>query len=351
MISVKDSITDLDRQTKEIEQKRRFAGKCLQLCRQSLRAVEDHVFPLFPAAARKTEPDWRQLHSCVREDAAEDVLDSTPRLVERVLHNYSLESRRAQREDLESVKSILGVMAEAVGTTRLRTNTYSESMGGLCESLGRLAKMDSLEELRGQLAAEAAQVRKTVARMVLESEASLQVMETDLANFQTRLTAAEAAASTDALTGLANRREMERQLDLRIHQMTPFCALLFDLDEFKSINDRFGHECGDQALRLFADVLNEQVRPGDMVARWGGDEFFVIFDCAMKDALRRSLQISAKLARRYEINWKGKAISIPLQASSGVVEYRHGETSSGLFRRADEAMYAVKAKRSQARPD
>jgi len=351
MISVKDSITDLDRQTKEIEQKRRFAIKCLQLCQDSLRAVEDHVFPLFPEAARKTEDDWRQVHSCVREDAAEDVLDATPRLVERVLHNYSLESRRAQREDLESVKSILSVMAEAVGTTRLQSNTYSESMEGLCESLGRLAKMDSLEELRGQLAAEASQVRESVARMVRESGASLLSMEKDLANFWTRLAAAEAAASTDPLTGLANRRELERQLDLRILGMTPFCALLFDLDEFKSINDRFGHECGDQVLRLFADVLNEQVRPGGMVARWGGDEFFVIFDYTMKDALWRSQQISAKLARRYEISWKGKAISVALRASSGVVEYRHGETSSALFRRADEAMYAVKAKRWLAPPD
>ena len=88
-----------------------------------------------------------------------------------------------------------------------------------------------------------------------------------------------------------------------------------------------------------------------MAARWGGDEFFANFDCAIKDALRRNLRISVKLARRYEINWKGKAISIPLQASSEVVEYRPGETSGALFRRADEAMYAVKAKRSQARPD
>jgi diguanylate cyclase len=351
MISLKAAVSELDQRSQELEQKKRFATKCLQLWQGSLRAVEDHMFPLFPDAARKAEEDWQQVHSCVQEDAPEELLDSTPRLVERVLHNYALESRRSQRDDLESVKSILGVMADAVGSTRSRTNTYSKSMEDVCESLGRLAQTESLDELRRRLVLEAGQVRESVAQILRASEASLLAMETDLQYFRTKLAEAEAAASTDPLTGLANRRELERQLDLRIRQMTPFCAMLFDLDEFKSINDRFGHECGDQALRRFADVLNEQVRPGDVVARWGGDEFFVIFDCAMKDAMRRSQQISLQLTRRYEINWKGKSISIPIQASSGVVEYCCGETAAALFRRADGAMYAVKAKRSPAQPD
>jgi diguanylate cyclase len=82
-----------------------------------------------------------------------------------------------------------------------------------------------------------------------------------------------------------------------------------------------------------------------VVARWGGDEFFVILDCVMKDALRRSQQISEKLARRYEMVWNGKKTPIGLRASSGVVEYCCGETAEELFRRADQAMYAVKQKR------
>ena len=349
MISVKEAITDSGLQARALEQARRLSAKCLELGRGSLRAVEEHVFPLFPEAARKAQEDWRQVYACIREEAPEDVLESTPRMVARILHNYALESRRMQREELESVKSILGVMAEAVGATRLQTNTYSESMAEVSESLGRMAETESLEELRRQLTKEAAQVRESVGKMVRESEACLLAMETDLAHFRTKLAEAEAAAATDALTGLANRRELERQMEMRIQRMTPFCALLVDLDDFKSINDRFGHECGDQALRMFASVLNEQVRPGDVVARWGGDEFFVIFDCAMKDALRRSQQISLQLSRRYSLNWKGKSISISLQASSGVVEYCYGETASALFRRADEAMYAVKGKRSAAR--
>lgn len=351
MISLKDSLSELDRKERELEQGRRFVRECLKLWQDSLRAVSEQVFPLFPEAARKVEEDWQQVHCCVRVDAPEEVLNSTPRLVERVLHNYALESRRAQREDLESVKSILAVMAEAVGSTRMRTLNYSQSMEGVCDNLEQLGQTDSVEELRRRLKQEALRVRAGLTRMVQESEASLLSMETDLRNFRTRLAAAEEAASTDPLTGVGNRRELERQLATRIKAKTPFCALLFDLDDFKSINDRFGHACGDQALRQFADVLHEQIRPGDVVARWGGDEFFVIFDCPIKDALRRSQEISALLTRRYKLDWNGKSILTTISASSGVVEYCAGETAASLFGRADEAMYLVKSKRTVVRPD
>ena len=351
MISLKESLSELDRKAREVEEGREFARKCLKLWQSSLRAVEEHVFPLFPEAARKSVDDWQQVHGCVQESAPPDVLDSTPRMVERVLHDYAQESRRVQREDLESVKAILEVMADAVGSTRMRTRTYSQSMEGVCETLGQLGKTDSLDEMRRRLAQEALRVREGIARMVQESEASLMSMEKDLRTFRAKLAAAEEAACTDPLTGLSNRRELERQLEARIQAQIPFCALLFDLDDYKSIHDRFGHSCGDQALRQFAEVLAQQVRPGDVAARWGGDEFFVIFDCTMKDALRRSQEISKVLTRRYKLDWNGKPILLPISASSGVVEYGPGETAATLFRRADEAMYLVKSKRMVARPD
>lgn len=344
MISVKDAMSELD-------QRLRFTRKCLQLWQGSLRAVEIYVFPLFPDAAKKAEEDWRQVHKCLEEDTPEDVLASTPRLVERVLFNYAQDARRAQQEHLDSVRAILEAMASAAKSVRSRTTRYSATFEGVSETLGRLVQLENPEEMRRQLRHEAQNLRDSVSQLVEENEASLRAMETDLQHFQQRLADAEAEASTDPLTGVANRRELERQMDLRIRQRTPFCALLFDLDDFKSINDRFGHECGDQVLRGFADILIEQVRPGDVVARWGGDEYFVIMDCAMKDALRRSQQIAERLARRYTIQSSGRKWEIPVQASTGLVEHIAGETTVQLFRRADQAMYAAKATHARNRPD
>lgn len=347
MISVKGAMNNLDRYDQELEQQRRFSRNCLRWWSGSLRAVEEHVFPLFPGAAKTAEEDWQQVHSCLQEDAPEELLGSTPRLVERVLHNYAQNSRRSQREDLDAVKAMLGVLAEAATVARTRTDTYGGVFLGVSESLGRLVQVEDPEDLRRQLSQEAKHLGETVSKMVAETEASLVSMDAELKHFQERLAKAEAAASSDPLTGLSNRRELERQLELRISARTPFCALLFDLDGFKSINDRFGHACGDEVLRMFGAILNEQVRPGDVVARWGGDEFFVIFDCSLKDALRRSQQISAKLTRRYDFEYNGKALSLPIHASTGVVEYCCGETAAQLFERADRAMYAVKAKNAK----
>ena len=130
----------------------------------------------------------------------------------------------------------------------------------------------------------------------------------------------------------------------------PLCTLLMDIDHFKAVNDRHGHIAGDRLVRHVAKVIRRSLRNSDIVARWGGDEFFVIFDCPLKDALKRCTQISEKLSRRYEIQWQGKSILLPVRASSGVVEYCCGESAADVFRRADEAMYAAKASRPGARP-
>ena len=98
----------------------------------------------------------------------------------------------------------------------------------------------------------------------------------------------EDASRTDPLTGLRNRRYVsdqiatdlayyDRQLELGVHQDQVIVLALVDIDHFKSINDRYGHRSGDMVLQQFADILTRQVRSGDYVARWGGEEFLLVF--------------------------------------------------------------------------
>lgn len=151
-------------------------------------------------------------------------------------------------------------------------------------------------------------------------------------------------AVTDDLTDLANRRRFMDALRQEVARSgrleTPLALVLFDLDHFKLINDRCGHQAGDDVLRSAADVIRERVRETDLAARIGGEEFAVILPgtglggaVSLAENLRRD--ISAGVALPDE--------ALTLTASFGVAEHRHGEPAEALIGVADRALYQAKA--------
>jgi diguanylate cyclase (GGDEF)-like protein/PAS domain S-box-containing protein len=155
------------------------------------------------------------------------------------------------------------------------------------------------------------------------------------------------AAQTDALTGLLNRRAFHEQAERRIERLDLECrpgVLLFcDVDNFKQVNDRLGHEAGDAALRAVANLLRAAVRPRDLVTRIGGDEFAVWMDNADEyiatDRAER-LRQDAPVALAHV----GAGPDLPLSISIGIAVRRPGtgETLRDILARADQAMYDVK---------
>jgi diguanylate cyclase (GGDEF)-like protein len=167
-----------------------------------------------------------------------------------------------------------------------------------------------------------------------------------LLDFKAYLDTCEEAAFTDHLTGLANRRRFERQLAREIERTAryerPFCLLLIDIDDFKKVNDTFGHEAGDDAIRHLAKTLQEGIRGVDLAARIGGDEFAVILP--ETDAVR-GFEIGDRLRRAIQeigINTADSATT-GITASFGLVESSPGnQTTSELLASADAALYQAK---------
>ena len=150
----------------------------------------------------------------------------------------------------------------------------------------------------------------------------------------------------DPLTQVANRAEFERvqqEYVLAFQQSKNFkCSIIIcDIDYFKSINDKFGHTVGDQALVSFAQMLKRFVRSQDFVARYGGEEFVILCaDCDTSAAVQRAEEIRMALYKTAQPMLEGKSIS----ASFGVSELRDGDTAMDFFIRADTAL--LKAKES-----
>lgn len=149
-------------------------------------------------------------------------------------------------------------------------------------------------------------------------------------------------ANFDELTGLFNRRYFKQFLDkelLRIRRYkTESCLALIDLDDFKLINDTYGHNMGDKALRLFADVLRENIRKSDIYARMSGDEFVILFiNCDKEKAVRRLETIRNTLSNR-------KLDNITISFSYGVNKIDHSfvVTPDDIFGGADKEMYRDK---------
>ena len=187
-------------------------------------------------------------------------------------------------------------------------------------------------------------------RVVIESE--LANTKTDLADVRDDLSKAQAKADEakqialqDALTGLPNRVAFEQGLDhglsLAKRHGWGLAVLFIDIDKFKTINDSYGHDVGDQVLLMVASRLKSSLRGEDIVSRWGGDEFVCLcLEVSQEtDVARLAETIANGIAEACEFN--GTTLSV--RASIGIAMYpADGETADRLFKNADTAMYEAK---------
>jgi diguanylate cyclase (GGDEF)-like protein len=163
-----------------------------------------------------------------------------------------------------------------------------------------------------------------------------------------RIRRLESLATSDELTGLVNRRGFEaalrRELDRCERKLSAGGLLiLIDLDNFKMINDKYGHLVGDAALRLVAQTLQCEIRTMDVASRLGGDEFVLLLSNTSKaDASARAQTIADRL-NRLSLVWEGEEIRIG--ASFGLEAYKAGDSGDRIFGAADVDMYASKNRR------
>lgn len=152
------------------------------------------------------------------------------------------------------------------------------------------------------------------------------------------LESSRAEASTDALTGLPNRRSLESELQQMLDAGRGFVAVLADLDKFKSLNDTFGHAAGDRALQLFAKVMQDNVRGHDMVARVGGEEFVVVYpDMTVQGSIEAIERLRTGLASAVAV-----AAVKPFTCSFGVTHSSVGTTVAAILRVADAGLLRAK---------
>ena len=221
---------------------------------------------------------------------------------------------------------------------------FSESLAGANRKLARVGAYDTINEIVLALISDNRAMQHKVNALTEKLEQSrFQIMR-----LRSSLNKAEEIGSRDSLTGLGNRRYFDNALSeeiARAHENeNPLCVSLADIDHFKTINDKFGHMAGDVVLKRFADLLTANVKGDDKVARFGGEEFAILFpDAGLSEATSIVNQIQQQLEnKRWAVAASGERLGA-VTASFGVARLRDGESADALLRRVDAKLYEAKA--------
>jgi len=173
----------------------------------------------------------------------------------------------------------------------------------------------------------------------------LHALENETTSLHSKMLSAKSKALEDPVTGLPNRIAYEERLATEVARwkrtQNPLTILVWDIDDFKQINDRFGHQAGDKALGVIGRILSERPRELDFVGRYGGEEFVMLLvDSSLENTQKLADEIRESVANSGFHSSAKDEISITI--SCGISEFREGDTAEEVFARADEAMYRAK---------
>jgi diguanylate cyclase (GGDEF)-like protein len=240
------------------------------------------------------------------------------------------------------LREIIDAMAKAVESVAARDERHTLEVGDLTARLRSVTSLNDLALIRRSIVESANSLTACIERMAESGRESLRRLSDQVEDYRARLSRSETLSFLDSLTGLANRRGFEQQLDLRMSTPGSFCLILIDLNGFKAVNDRFGHLAGDDVLKKFAVRLRGQFSPADLVARWGGDEFAVIVNSTRSDAEALVDRIRRSTIGECAVNVRNQTVGVTVEPSIGLAEWDGSEKGATLLARADDSMYRGK---------
>jgi diguanylate cyclase len=223
---------------------------------------------------------------------------------------------------------------------------YSGNVSDYQVELGKLSDAFKSNSNRAGVTASDNQVMMLLGQIMQSNEAlqsRLEVAERQLDKQTQQIECYLTEARTDGLTGLYNRRAFDKRLDEVFTAYKKggrsFVLVLVDIDKFKTINDNYGHQAGDQVLQQLAAAMRSQLSGAKMVARFGGEEFAAIMDGPLRIAAKQMDEFR-RVIEKERMDAGDTALQVTI--SVGVSEPREDLVASPIVRRADEALYAAK---------
>ncbi len=260
-------------------------------------------------------------------------------------HQGRLRDERGRARD--ALKALINQMLQEVGELGSRTGRFHENVGRYAEVIDRAESLESLTGVVGEMLEETRSVQEAVGQTQerLQTEhARVSELSERVVELESELRRLSGEVSTDQLTQIANRRGLIQAFETARARLErdgqPLSIGLLDIDNFKRLNDELGHSVGDVALRSLAGVVAKSLRPDDMVARFGGEEFVVLLPAT---PVADGQQILTRLQRSLSGGlFMHESKNVFVTFSAGVTVYRSDETLEQALERADQALYEAK---------
>jgi len=243
----------------------------------------------------------------------------------------------------DRIQQAISELAGTLNSMQSMTNDYGDSLVDVAEKIKNASTIEDL----GNVVSAIVEDTKAMVQKNQNLEFQLTNSSTQVAELKKNLDNVKKEALTDGLTGLANRKAFDKQIRDWIEDASvagsDLCLLMLDIDHFKQFNDMYGHQTGDQVLRLVARTLTDGIKGRDFAARFGGEEFALIFpDTPLAAAIRVAESLRHAVEGKEVVNRNSNKSLGRITLSGGIAHFNKGESITSFIERADAALYEAK---------
>ncbi|HEV7815168.1 MAG TPA: diguanylate cyclase [Janthinobacterium sp.] len=273
-------------------------------------------------------------------------LEDATRSLKEVIYKQS-QLKHSLSDVKLTVKNMMMTFIDRLGQVAATTGDFHEKIGGYSEKISRADNISELNQILDEVLRETRLVQTEALRArdkMVAARQEVQDAETRIHQLEAKLQHMSELVREDQLTGSLNRRGLDDVFDRETARSdrrgTPLCIAMLDLDDFKRLNDTYGHLAGDAALKHLVKVVKETLRSMDVIARFGGEEFLILLpETTVDSAAQTMTRLQRELTRHFFLHDNEKVL---ITFSAGVALRKPNEDQATLVKRADGAMYQAK---------
>ena len=317
-------------------------GVVLELSRELLRGLEQFVVPTPDLDAVRFLEHLRQTAALLLPDTDSAVIEAERAWAKAAIPTFGQVQRRYLADREEELWNLVQTYQEAANVQGVADSQFNERIRESQEKVRESLRLDDLRQVREQVTVELHNTLKFVDEKSRQDEERSNLLLREIQQLQNELHAVKDQASRDTLTGVYHRGGFEGEIERLLQAGQPVSLAIVDLDNFKGINDTFGHQVGDEILKLAVSVLRRCARQGDLVGRFGGDEFVMAAPRLAATQLASRLRSAMSGLPPTEFTLNGQHYCVRLSLSVGVAESKTPDTLATLLKRADDCLYGAK---------